>query len=100
MPGLLQRLRGRRAPAGEPAPPPPADAEADAAVSEPPTEVVAPAADPATETAPVVVTATEEPPSADESWRRRSGMRRRLRYLRRARELALRDLGGLVFDLD
>src|SRR4051795_4576932 len=27
-------------------------------------------------------------------------MRRRLRYLRRIRELAFRDIGGLVFDLD
>lgn len=27
-------------------------------------------------------------------------MRRRLRYLRRVRELGLRDVGGLVFDLD
>src|SRR4051794_30018731 len=29
----------------------------------------------------------------------RGRMRRRLRYVRRAREIALRDLGGLVFDL-
>src|SRR4051812_42727394 len=106
MPGLLQRLRGRRAPASDPVPPPAADVKAEAeavTVSEQPTEVAAPAADPATqtaETAPVVATVTEDPPAPDESWRRRSGMRRRLRYLRRARELALRDLGGLVFDLD
>jgi len=32
------------------------------------------------------------------SFRRRAGMRRRLRYLRRVRELGFRDLGGLVFD--
>ena len=32
-------------------------------------------------------------------FRDRGRMRRRLRYLRRARELGLRDLGGLVFDL-
>jgi hypothetical protein len=31
--------------------------------------------------------------------RERGRLRRRLRYLRKARELALRDLGGLVFDL-
>jgi len=31
--------------------------------------------------------------------RERGELRRRLRFLRRARELALRDLGGLVFDL-
>jgi hypothetical protein len=33
------------------------------------------------------------------SFRSRGAMRRRLRYLRRARELGFRDLGGLVFDL-
>jgi ribosomal protein L32 len=33
------------------------------------------------------------------SFRDRGRMRRRLRYLRRARELGFRDLGGLVFDL-
>lgn len=33
------------------------------------------------------------------SFRTRGAMRRRLRYLRRARELGFRDLGGLVFDL-
>jgi hypothetical protein len=33
------------------------------------------------------------------SFRSRGALRRRLRYLRRARELGFRDLGGLVFDL-
>jgi len=33
------------------------------------------------------------------SFRTRGAMRRRLRYLRQARELGFRDLGGLVFDL-
>jgi zinc-ribbon domain len=33
-------------------------------------------------------------------FRERGALRRRLRYLRRVRELGLRDLGGLVFDLD
>ncbi|TML98955.1 MAG: zinc ribbon domain-containing protein [Actinobacteria bacterium] len=33
------------------------------------------------------------------AWRLRGRARRRLRHLRAARELALRDLGGLVFDL-
>ena len=33
------------------------------------------------------------------TWRARGRARRRLRYLRAARELALRDLGGLVFEL-
>ncbi|MDQ3769420.1 MAG: zinc ribbon domain-containing protein, partial [Actinomycetota bacterium] len=41
---------------------------------------------------------TAAPPSAP-SFRDRGRLRRRLRYLRRARELGFRDLGGLVFDL-
>lgn len=48
------------------------------------------------------VTATEETAaesSSEPSFRERGRMRRRLRYLRRVRELAFRDLGGLVFDL-
>jgi hypothetical protein len=32
-------------------------------------------------------------------WRERAKFRRRLRYLRNVRELAMRDLGGLVFDM-
>ena len=58
---------------------------------------------PTTEQALAVVEPEVTPEAAggtEESWRRRTQMRRRLRYLRRARELALRDLGGLVFDLD
>jgi hypothetical protein len=47
---------------------------------------------------------TEEPPEeapadARPRFHQRTRMRRRLRYLRRIRELAFRDLGGLVFDL-
>jgi len=38
------------------------------------------------------------PPSGP-SFRERGRLRRRLRYLRRVRELGFRDLGGLVFDL-
>jgi ribosomal protein L40E len=52
---------------------------------------------------------TEEPPAGDvpagqesvperPSFRHRGRLRRRLRYLRRVRELGFRDLGGLVFD--
>ena len=44
----------------------------------------------------------ESAPAAPEpatTWRARGRARRRLRYLRAARELALRDLGGLVFEL-
>jgi len=57
---------------------------------QPPTDAPAPPdqpadAEPATTTAPSFLT--------------RGRMRRRLRFVRRAREVALRDLGGLVFDL-
>jgi hypothetical protein len=43
--------------------------------------------------------AEHAPPDAAPRFRGRTRMRRRLRYLRRRRELAFRDLGGLVFDL-
>ena len=68
--------------------------------SEQPT-VIAPAATP---TAPAEAL---DPPAPDVAplsipqtpSRNRSKLRRRMRYLRRAHELGLRDLGGLVFDL-
>ena len=44
--------------------------------------------------------AEPEPGGARPSFRSRGPLRRRLRYLRRVRELGFRDLGGLVFDLD
>lgn len=50
--------------------------------------------------------ATDVPAGADPdaprspAFRHRGRLRRRLRYLRRVREIAFRDLGGLVFDLD
>lgn len=47
----------------------------------------------------VVVVEEEAPADARPGFRHRTRMRRRLRYLRRLRELAFRDLGGLVFDL-
>src|SRR3954471_20271119 len=47
--------------------------------------------------APTVVEPPAAPPPT--TWRARGRARRRLRYLRAARELALRDLGGLVFAL-
>ena len=40
----------------------------------------------------------QEPVPASPSFRQRGRLRRRLRYLRRVRELGFRDLGGLVFD--
>jgi hypothetical protein len=70
-----------------------------------------PVADPAAEAPPVaeaaVVLPEPEGPAgldpADAAMRppagRRGRLRRRLRYLRRARELMLRDLGGLVFEI-
>ena len=40
-----------------------------------------------------------DPAASGASFRERGRVRRRLRYLRRLRELQLRDLGGLVFEL-
>lgn len=50
---------------------------------------------------PPTAPAEAEPDSAPSppSWRARGQLRRRLRFVRRARELALRDLGGLVLDM-
>jgi hypothetical protein len=62
---------------------------AEDAASEQPTAVAAPTADAA---APV-------PAAPPPSWLTRGRLRRRLRHLRSARELGLRDLGGLVLDL-
>jgi hypothetical protein len=44
-------------------------------------------------------TVVAEPAARRPGFRARGRMRRRLRYLRRLRELQVRDLGGLVFDL-
>jgi len=43
--------------------------------------------------------AVAEAPEGRTSFRDRSRLRRRLRFLRRARELAFRDIGGLLFDM-
>jgi len=55
---------------------------------------------PATEaTAQADAPAGQDPaPASSPSFRHRGRLRRRLRYLRRVRELGFRDLGGLVFD--
>src|SRR5690348_8305347 len=129
MPGLLERLRGRRQ-EGEPPPTPSDDtAHADpngAAPDEAPTQTATAVAAPAAPDAPVLAGPFEhqsdEEPAAPVSepapahhlpadvdpgeavvpaptWRHRGQMRRRLRFLRRAREVALRDLGGLMLDL-
>lgn len=63
-----------------------------------PPETQAPAAEPGAEEAGAPAGAEPEPAGAP-GFRERGRMRRRLRYLRRAHELGLRDLGGLVFDL-
>lgn len=69
-----------------PAPPVPPTAQ---------TPATAPSADPAAAAQTVVA----EPAARRPGFRARGRMRRRLRYLRRLRELQVRDLGGLVFDL-
>src|SRR4051812_43577590 len=106
MPGLFDRVRGRRqaeteanadAPTEQHAQPP---AASDGAEQPPPLPAVVPE-QPTQEQALAVVEPEVAPADpSEESWRQRSRLRRRARYLRRARELALRDLGGLVFDLD
>lgn len=84
---LTTRIPAVPAPAaGQPAAPAPAAA--------PPAPVAAAAAAPAGGTAPPAEAAPRRP-----GFRARGRMRRRLRYLRRLRELQVRDLGGLVFDL-
>ncbi|MBI5105589.1 MAG: zinc-ribbon domain-containing protein, partial [Solirubrobacterales bacterium] len=84
MKGLLQRIRFRRRSTG-PAP------------QETQPTVVAPAVAPPSETLPAGV--APQAAAGRPSFRERGRLRRRLRYLRRVRELGFRDLGGLVFDL-
>jgi ribosomal protein L40E len=60
----------------------------------PPASQPPPTADPPTAELP----AGQEPVPERPSFRERGRLRRRLRYLRRVRELGFRDLGGLVFD--
>lgn len=106
-----QQLSAPAAPdAGAPpsdVPPPAPTSEAPAAVvpSEAPTSVQPDVAPPPPADAPVAATPAPDPAAAETPAPRRPGfrergrMRRRLRYLRRLRELQVRDLGGLVFDL-
>ena len=87
MKGPLNRLRRRSAePTPEPAPGTSATADAPTTAQ--------PAADPAAAALP----AGQAPGDGEPSFRHRGRARRRLRYLRRIRELGFRDLGGLVFD--
>jgi len=54
---------------------------------------------PAPQADPTGATLAAEPAPRRAGFRTRGRMRRRLRYLRKLRELQVRDLGGLVFDL-
>jgi hypothetical protein len=102
MKGPLQVIRRRRA---EPSA---AELEAGQAATDAPREVQ-PGADAGTNAAASDQPTTEETPAAQTpagqdpapgrpSFHQRGRLRRRLRYLRRVRELGFRDLGGLVFD--
>jgi ribosomal protein L40E len=61
-------------------------------------DVTSQTADVTSEAPPAIVPAGQEPVPGRPSFRHRGRLRRRLRYLRRVRELGFRDLGGLVFD--
>jgi hypothetical protein len=92
---VLQRILRRRGAASD-------EPELQEPVSGPGAEDTAslpPGAEPVDATAEPVEPAAGQEPEAAPSFRSRGRMRRRLRYLRRARELGFRDLGGLVFDL-
>jgi hypothetical protein len=105
MSGLLRRIRGERAAAPDPAPD-----QAAAWPGEAPTREQPAGEDTAGDTAVL----QEDPSSAPvlpagvdldvlvgerPTTQRRGRLRRRLRHLRRVREVLLRDLGGLVFEL-
>ncbi|HEU4976038.1 MAG TPA: zinc ribbon domain-containing protein, partial [Baekduia sp.] len=85
MKGPFRRIRLRRRPSD----PEPQETQ--------PTVVAPPQAPPA-EALPAGLAPEDVAPSRP-SFRDRGRLRRRLRYLRRVRELGFRDLGGLVFDL-
>ena len=113
----MARIRGRGA---EDPPAPPADTAAAPSAAEQPTLVVpaqpeAPAAgdgvregegaltlveDPAVAALPAGADLVSTPSPERPGFRERGRLRRRLRHLRRLRELGFRDLGGLVHDLD
>ena len=117
MSGLLRRIkRSRPADAGEPLPEGQAAApEGAPTTAEPPVfgpappPVYGPApppAQPAAEEPPVLLADPSVPAGVDPAAApmrppagRRGRLRRRLRYLRRARELMLRDLGGLLYEI-
>ena len=113
MKGPLHAIRRRRSerPANgvdttQAAPEAPTEAQPTAGLSSPPPRAASDQAPPTAElgsSAPQPAPATEVPagqePVPDRpSFRQRGRLRRRLRYLRRVRELGFRDLGGLIFD--
>jgi hypothetical protein len=85
MKGPLRRIRFHRRPSA-------------AAPQETQATVVAPPEGAMTQPLPAGVTPQDVAPIRP-TFRNRGRLRRRLRYLRRVRELGFRDLGGLVFDL-
>jgi ribosomal protein L40E len=102
MKGPLRRIRPGRRPADDPGQQqdpqatlvvPPVAAPADATAVQPPVEPPVPA-----EALPAGMAPADVAPTRP-SFRDRGRLRRRLRYLRRVRELGFRDLGGLAFDL-
>jgi hypothetical protein len=96
MAGFLGRLR--RHAASPDAPSPPAAPAIAAPATAAPVDAAPPSALP--EPSGSALTGDRRLVPARPGFRERAAARRRLRYLRRVRELALRDLGGLVFDLD
>jgi len=117
MSGMFERIARRQAEQPDDAQPvaegqPTADPQATAEVSagDRPTEQMEAVSPPADATAvqpspapaqpdAAAATAVAEPQPRRPGFRARGRMRRRLRYLRKLRELQARDLGGLVFDL-
>jgi hypothetical protein len=120
MSGLLRRLTRRRpATADETGTPDPASSEPAGATAEPPAEAggdqpVATGDEQATQVIPATgeqtvaipvrdlpagIDPTEYADAPPEASAPRGRLRRRLRYLRRVRELLLRDLGGFTFEL-
>jgi hypothetical protein len=101
MTGLLRRIR-RRGAADESRTDETASSEPAAAPIEPSsTDGASAAAQPAGESPAAALPAGVDPEELARrpSSRRRGSLRRRLRYLQRAREVMLRDLGGLVYEI-
>jgi hypothetical protein len=82
---------------GAPVPTQPAPVSAPAQAGAPPGWAPAPA--PGGAPVPIAVPSEAPPEPRRPGFRERGRLRRRLRYLRKLRELQVRDLGGLVFDL-